>query len=82
MEEVKSPQISVFVSHIYVQHEGTEWCGEHRTRYHSFLPTARHDLQDAVAFTYEDSTALGSKKAAVSFQRDWTLRSRTRIEGK
>lgn len=70
MKEVSIPLPSVFENHGYLQKAAVERREAHLTRFQSYLLLETHDLPDAIAFAFENSTALSQNKAAVSFQRD------------
>lgn len=64
-EGVEIPTTSHVVGQRYVQQADSEWRAEHCSRHHSYLTQKSHDLSDAVAFVYENSISLSSKKALV-----------------
>lgn len=72
MEEVAILPTFSFLGPAYVQHGGSYWCEEHCTRYDSHLTPKGHDLPDVIAFAIENSTALLSRKAVVSLEKDMT----------
>lgn len=69
MDELEVPLTSDFAGPGYVQHSGSKWRGDHCNLYHSYLFLENHSLPDAIEFAYDDSTALGSKRAPVSSGR-------------
>lgn len=70
MEEMETSPTSVLVDHVYLQHTGSEWGGDHRVRYQSYLVPENHDFPSAIAFAQGESIAFGSKKATVSPEKD------------
>lgn len=68
MKNVKFPPTFIFVGQWYVQHAGSTWRGYHCIHHRSYRIPENHSLPDASAFDYEESTALGSKKTAVSLE--------------
>lgn len=48
---------------------GSKWRKDHCIQYDSYLIPKNHDLPDEIAFGYEDSIVLSSKKGAVFLER-------------
>lgn len=74
MEEAEVLPAPVFVGHGYVQQAGHEWRSEHCIWYLIYLNLEIGDLQDAVAFDYEESTALWSRMPPYLKKEVWTTR--------
>lgn len=79
-EAMGSPPQSVFVHHGYVQHARNELRGEQCTCYNKYLATETHDLPDAIAFEYGDSTALDPQTGDQDEHRRMNRRSRKLLE--
>lgn len=67
-ENVEIPPTTVFVSHGYVQHEGSEWRGQHCNGHHDYPVLESHEPPDAITFAYGEGVALETKKTAVSLK--------------
>lgn len=52
MEQVETPEESVFIGHGYIQHAGYGWSGIHFLRYHTDIVLKGVPLKDTVAFVY------------------------------
>lgn len=63
-----------------MQHTCSEWREENFNHYHGYLISESHDLPGVIASAHEDSTALGSKKAAGIGEKVWTSGRRTPME--
>lgn len=81
IEEVEAVPALASVDHGYVQHANSEWRGEHCIRYHSYLVSENQGLLDKPAFTYGESTVLGSRKGRENHLKEaWISRGVTRME--
>lgn len=69
MESVQIPHTYVFFGHGCIHHADSERRSEHYICCHSYLSSGNHDLPDALALAYKDSTALGAEKHSVLVEK-------------
>lgn len=80
MVEVETTRTSILMGLSYMQHAGSEGRRRLCSSYNSYFATENHVLTDAIACAYENITALGSRKTAVYFKRDWVCRRQMVME--